>query len=393
MASMVLKPGREKSLIRRHPWVFSGAVKRIQGSPKAGETLDVVSAQGEWLASAAYSPHSQIIARAWSFDREEKIDAGFFRTRLSRSIEARRSFRSSQTTAYRLVHGESDFLPGIIIDRYGDFLVCQLLTTGAEYWKQTLVAQLAELLPHQGIYERSDTDSRKKEGLPLSCGTLDGEMPPEELEICEGELRFLVNIQQGHKTGFYLDQRENRAWLRHYAEGAELLNCFSYTGGFGVHALKYGATHVTNVEASAEALELARKNVEINNLEISNIDFCRDDAFKRLRAYRDAGRQFDVIVLDPPKFAESKGQLKRACRGYKDINWLAFRLLRPGGALFTFSCSGLMTMDLFQKIVADAALDAGCDARITQRLSQSTDHPVALSFPEGYYLKGLVCQT
>ena len=393
MASIILKSGREKSLLRRHPWIFSGAVKRVQGHPKLGETLDVVSIQGKWLASAAYSPHSQIIARVWSFDRSDTIDAGFFRERLSRSIEIRHPYNSSACTAYRLVHGESDFLPGVIIDRYADFLVCQFLTAGADYWKQTIVSQLAELQPHAGIYERSDADTRNKEGLSTSSGVLAGRTPPTELEIQEGNIRFLVNITQGHKTGFYLDQRENRAILKHYANGAETLNCFAYSGGFGVYALKYGASHVTNIEASAEALDLARKNFELNGLDLSKAEFCQADVFKRLRAYRDTDRRFDMIVLDPPKFAESKGQLKGACRGYKDINWLAFKLLRPGGRLLTFSCSGLMTMDLFQKIVADAALDAGRDARIVQRLSQAADHPVALSVPEGYYLKGLVCQT
>lgn len=392
MASIILKPGREKSILRRHPWIFSGAVKRTKGNPDVGETVDIFNAQGTWLASAAYSPHSQIVARVWSFERSETIDSGFFRNRLSRSIEARSAYASSADTAYRLVHGESDFLPGIIIDRYGDFLVCQFLTAGAERWKQSLVAELADLLPHAGIYERSDADARKKEGLSPSCGVLAGQAPPEELEIREGDVRFLVNIQQGHKSGFYLDQRENRACLRQYAKGAELLNCFAYSGGFGVYALKYGAKHVTNIESSADALELARRNFELNSLDLSHAEFCQDDVFKRLRAYRDAGRQFDVIILDPPKFAESKGQLKGACRGYKDINLLAFKLLRPRGTLLTFSCSGLMTMELFQKIVADAALDAGRDARIVQRLSQAADHPVALSVPEGYYLKGLVCQ-
>ncbi|MCP4397199.1 MAG: methyltransferase domain-containing protein [bacterium] len=393
MASMILRTGREKSLLRRHPWIFSGAVKRVQGDPKAGETLDVLSAQGAWLASAAYSPHSQIVARVWSFDHSETISDDFFRTRLSRSIEVRKSFSSSACTAYRLVHGESDFLPGVIIDRYGDFLVCQFLTAGAEYWKTHIVAQLAELAPHAGIYERSDAAARKKEGLPLSIGVLAGEAPPEKLEIREGELRFLVDVQQGHKTGFYLDQRDNRACLAQYAEGAEVLNCFAYSGGFGVYALKYGAKHVTNIESSAEALDLARRNFELNGLDLSQVELCRHDVFKHLRVYRNADRQFDLIVLDPPKFAESKGQLKRACRGYKDINWLAFRLLRPGGRLLTFSCSGLMTMELFQKIVADAALDAGCDVQIVQRLSQAADHPTALSVPEGSYLKGLVCRT
>ncbi|PID58257.1 23S rRNA (cytosine(1962)-C(5))-methyltransferase RlmI [candidate division KSB3 bacterium] len=393
MASIILHTGREKSLQRRHPWIFSGAVKKLHGQARAGETVDVLSAQGGWLASAAYSPQSQILARVWSFNRDEQINETFFRARLSRSIQVRRQLTFNGSTAYRLVHGESDFLPGLVVDRYGDFLVCQFLSSGMEYWKQTIVEQLADLWPHSGMYERSDSDVRKKEGLPVACGVLAGKASPELLEICEGELRFWVNIQQGHKTGFYLDQRENRACLKQYVGNADVLNCFAYTGGFGVYALKYGARHVTQVESSAEALALARRNVELNSLDVSKVEFCRDDVFKRLRHYRDVGRRFDVIILDPPKFAESKSRLNKASRGYKDINWLAFRLLRPGGLLFTFSCSGLMTADLFQKIVADAALDAGCDAQIVRRLSQAADHPVALSVPEGDYLKGLVCRT
>ena len=392
MAAMTLKAGREKSVLRRHPWIFSGAVANIKGTPEAGATIDIYSNQGAWLARAAYSPQSQIVGRIWTFEQAEEVSAAFFHARLKQALVARQRLAAQNVTAYRVVNAESDGLPGVIIDRYGDFFVCQFLTAGADAWKAVIVAELAALAPHAGIYERSDADVREKEGLPLVSGLLSGETPPDVLEIQEGGMRFLVNIQRGQKTGFYLDQRDNRAFLAQFASGAEVLNCFAYTGGFGVYALKHGAKKVTNIETSADALDLAKKNVLLNGMNPDLAESVQDDVFKALRVYRNAERQFDVVVLDPPKFAESKSQLERACRGYKDINWLAMRALRPGGALLTFSCSGLMTLDLFQKIVADAALDAHRHAQMIHILTQAEDHPVALNFPEGAYLKGLVCR-
>ena len=379
-------------MLRRHPWIFSGAVANIKGTPEAGATIDIYSNQGAWLARAAYSPQSQIVGRIWTFEQAEEVSAAFFHARLKQVLVARQRLAAQNVTAYRVVNAESDGLPGVIIDRYGDFFVCQFLTAGADAWKAVIVAELAALAPHAGIYERSDADVREKEGLPLVSGVLSGETPPDVLEIQEGGMRFLVNIQRGQKTGFYLDQRDNRAFLAQFASGAEVLNCFAYTGGFGVYALKHGAKKVTNIETSADALDLAKKNVLLNGMNPDLAESVQDDVFKALRVYRNAERQFDVVVLDPPKFAESKSQLERACRGYKDINWLAMRALRPGGALLTFSCSGLMTLDLFQKIVADAALDAHRHAQMIHILTQAEDHPVALNFPEGAYLKGLVCR-
>jgi len=392
-SAVILKAGREKSLARRHPWVFSGAVASIQGQAQPGETVEIVSATGQFLGRGAYSPHSQIVVRVWSFDLNESISSAFFRASLQRALASRSRFIASRhVTAYRLVNAEADHLPGVIIDRYGDFLVCQFLTAGAEYWKRAIMTQLAELVPCKGIYERSDVDVRAKEGLPPSTGVFTGQVPPDRVEIQEGPLRFLVDLQQGQKTGFYLDQRDNRARLAEYTEDAEVLNCFAYTGGFGVYALKYGAKQVTQVETSDRALELARGNVELNGLDPTKVEYVQDDVFQVLRRYRDARRQFDLIILDPPKFAESRNQLPGASRGYKDVNLLAMKLLRPGGMLFTFSCSGVVTLDLFQKIVADAALDAQRHVQIIQRLFQASDHPVALNFPEGSYLKGLVCR-
>lgn len=393
MKRLQLKPGREKSLRRRHPWIFSGAVAAVEGAPEPGESVAVVSAGGEWLACAAYSPRSQITARVWTFDRDEAVDAAFWTRRLERALAGRRGapdFHAS--TAGRLVNAESDRLPGLIVDRYADWLVVQYLSAGAERWKAESVAALRALWPSTGIYERSDVDVRAKEGLAPLAGVLAGEPPPELIEIDEAGARFQVDVVHGHKTGFYLDQRENRALVRGQAAGQTVLNCFAYTGGFGVSALLGGAERVTQVEASGPALALARRNAELNGLAEARVEHLEGDVFVLLRQFRDARREFDVIVLDPPKFAESQSQIERAARGYKDINRLAFKLLRPGGRLITFSCSGVVEPALFQKIVADAALDAGREAQILRRLSQAPDHPVALEFPEGDYLKGLVCR-
>ena len=393
MAAVILKPGREKSLARRHPWIFSGAVERVEGECRPGETVTIHAAQGGLLARGAFSPHSQIRVRVWSFDATATIDPDFFKARLDRALALRRYLSAREPLdACRLVNAEADGLPGVIVDRYGDFLACQFLSAGAEFWKDTILDALRTLIPAAGIYERSDADVRTKEGLTPCRGLLAGREPPELVEIREGTFRFLVDIRQGHKTGFYLDQRQNRALSAGFAPGAEVLNCFAYTGAFGVYTLGSGAAALTNVESSAAALALSRRNLALNGLDLGRVEQVEGDVFQTLRLYRDTGRRFDLIVLDPPKFADSRRNLPRASRGYKDINLLAFKLLRPGGVLFTFSCSGLMPPDLFQKIVADAALDAGCHAQVLGRLDQSADHVTSLNFPEGRYLKGLICR-
>jgi 23S rRNA (cytosine1962-C5)-methyltransferase len=310
---------------------------------------------------------------------------------LEQAIELRKNMTINSDT-YRLVNAESDGLPGIIVDRYNEFLVCQFLSAGAEFWKQEIVGHLAQLLSPVGIYERSDTDARLKEGLLPCTGTVRGDDPPELLKIREHDLHFFADIRGGHKTGFYSDQRDNRAMLSHLAKGKDILNCFSYTGGFGVWAMAYGAKTVVNADASAPALEISKKNFELNRLDLVNVGHLQEDVFQVLRKFRDSGKNFDMIILDPPKFVESKSQMDRGARGYKDINLLAFKLLRPGGILMTFSCSGLITPELFQKIVSDAALDAGQEVHILQRLFQAQDHTVSLNFPEGLYLKGLLCK-
>ena len=393
MAFVILKPKRDKSLLRRHPWVFSGAMAKIRGKPEPGETVDVVGPRCSRMGRGAYSPRSQIGVRIWTFNEGEAVDEAFFRNRLERALARRRGLvRRQNLSGYRVVNAESDGLPGVIIDRYGDYLVCQFLTVGAEAWKGLIVAQLENLMPLEGIFERSDSPVRDKEGLARQTGILAGKEPPEAIVFQEGALRFWVDVRHGHKTGFYLDQRDNRLEMNGLADGVEVLNCFSFSGGFGVAALKAGARHVTNVDMSAAALELSRRNLALNDLDPGQAEHVEADVFKQLRYYRDAARRFDLIVLDPPKFADSKAQLSRASRGYKDINLLAIKLLRAGGYLFTFSCSGLMEPELFQKIVADAALDAGRDTQIVKRLHQAADHPTALNFPEGHYLKGLLCR-
>ncbi len=390
---VVLAKGREKSLQRRHPWVFSGAVAKVEGKATLGETVDVVDSQGKWLARAAWSPASQIRARVWTFDCEENIDIDFFLRRLQRAQQWRDVLAPRDgLDSYRLIAGESDGLPGITIDRFGNFLVLQLLSAGAEYQRPALLNALQTLYPECSIYDRSDVAVRKKEGLELTQGLVVGDLPPDLMPIEEHGMKLLVDIQRGHKTGYYLDQRDSRFSTRRYVNNKRVLNCFSYTGGFAVSALMGNCSQVVSVDTSQEALDIAKKNVELNQLDLSKAEFVRDDVFKLLRKYRDNGEKFDVIVMDPPKFVENKNQLAGACRGYKDINMLAIQLLNPGGVLLTFSCSGLMTTDLFQKIVADAAVDAGVDIQFIEQFRQAADHPVIATYPEGLYLKGFACR-
>ena len=388
-----LKPGREKSLERRHPWVFSNGIHNVKGKLEPGDTVDVVAHDGHWLGRGAWSPESQIQVRIWTFDREEEIDREFFKRRILRAQAGRDDLiREQGLTGYRLIAAESDGLPGITIDKYANVLVCQLLSMGADVWRDTIVDVLAELYPDCAIYERSDVDSRKKEGLASTMGLLHGTLPEMPVIIEENGIKIAVDVTKGHKTGFYLDQRDNRAMAARFVKGKSVLNCFCYTGTFGLYAAKAGAASIENVDVSALALDTARLNMRVNGLNDDNVHYNEADVFKLLRQYRDEGKTFDVIVLDPPKFADNKSQLNGACRGYKDINMIALQLLNPGGVLLTFSCSGLMPADLFQKIVADAALDAKREIQFIERLSQASDHPIGSAFPEGFYLKGLVAR-
>ncbi len=390
VGTVVLKRGREKSVLRRHPWVFSGAIAHeTQVAP--GEVVDVRAYDGSFLARGYYNPHSQIRVRLLTWDEGEHITPDFWRQRISRAWARRTSPLVRNTgNAWRAVHAESDHLPGLIVDVYGGWLVVQVLALGIEVVLDTIVQALVDIAQPTGILERSDVDVRKQEGLAPRVRVLWGEPPPGRVEIEEGEHRFLVDLWRGQKTGFYLDQRVNRKVVGQWAAGRRVLNAFSYTGGFGVYALAGGATHVVNVDTSAEALALAEVNLRLNGFPPHCWTNEEGNVFQVLRRYLEQGESFDMIILDPPKFATSRATLERATRGYKDINLLAFKLLRPGGILATFSCSGLVDPELFQKIIFAAAADAGVDGQILTFLHQAPDHPVLLTFPEGRYLKGFL---
>ncbi|MGR4990323.1 class I SAM-dependent methyltransferase [Vibrio rotiferianus] len=393
-AAIYLVKGREKSVKRKHPWIFSRGISKVEGEPALGETVDVFTHDGKWLAKAAYSPESQIRARIWSFEKEE-IDKAFFVKRFNNAQLLREDvIERDGLTGYRLIAAESDGLPGVTIDRYQTFFVCQLLSAGAEYNKQAIVDALVECFPDCNVYERSDVAVRKKEGLKETTGVLHGEEPPKSVVIEENGVKISVDIVGGHKTGFYLDQRDSRQQAMKYMKNKEVLNCFSYTGGFGLYALKGGAKRVINADVSQPALDTAKFNAELNEFDISKkrAVFLNADVFKLLREYRDQGTKFDVVIMDPPKFAESKAQLNGACRGYKDINMLAMQILKPGGTLLTYSCSGLMDQVLFQKIIADAAVDANRQVKFVERFEQAADHPTDTAYPEGFYLKGFACK-
>jgi 23S rRNA (cytosine1962-C5)-methyltransferase len=389
MKVITLRDGKERSLLRRHPWVFQGSV----GSGKAdfGETVRVQAHDGGFLAWAAYSPNSMIRLRAWSFDEAERIDAAFFERRIARAL-ALRARLPIESDGVRLIHGEADGLPGLIVDRYGDTLSVQFLSAGTERWKTTIVPLLIATSGAVRLFERSDAGVRKLEGLEPATGWLHGS-GATEVTIREHALRLTLDVAEGHKTGFYLDQRDNRKLfadtVRHFGY-RRVLNCYCYTGGFSVAALAGGAAEVTSVDSSAPALARATAHVALNGFDAARHTTLDADVNQMLRDAIQEGRRFDAIVLDPPKFAPTAAHAERAARAYKDINRLAFKLLEPGGALFTFSCSGGVSAELFHKIVAGAGLDAGVDGIIYQRLGAAPDHPMTVTFPEGEYLKGLV---
>ena len=390
MKSLHLKAGRDKSLKRRHPWIFSGAVERVDGEPASGETL-LVKAAGQPVALAAWSPQSQICARVWSFDSGVRIEKSFFESAIRKAIQFRASLPAFQhSNALRLVHGESDGLPGLIVDRYADVLVAQFLSAGAEHWREVILDALVAETGCEAIYERSDAEVRSLEGLQPRSGFARGNREAKRCPIVEHGLHFRVDVAAGQKTGFFLDQRENRQRLRALAADREVLDAFCYTGGFAVAALAGGAKRVLAVDSSAAALAMAKENLNANVLDASKISFEEADVFAYQRVLRDRGASFDLVILDPPKFAPTAAQAKNAARAYKDINLMAFKLLRMGGLLATFSCSGGVPAELFQSIVAGAAADAQVDAKIIERFGAAADHPVALQFPEGDYLKGLL---
>lgn len=389
MIDIVLYKGREKSVFRRHPWIFSGAIDRVIGDPRGGEIVNVRAHNGKFLARGYWNSRSQIQVRILTWE-DEPITPDWWHRKMARAIQSRQYITS---TAYRLINAESDFLAGLIVDRYGDYLVLQALTLGIDRIKRDLANWLLDLTGAKGVYERSDVDVRGKEGLTSSVGVLSGEAPPNPIIVDEG-VQLAVDVYTGHKTGMYLDQRQNRAMLADLLASqphlTQILNLFSYTGGFAIHALRHPQAHVVNVDASGDALSLARHNVRLNRVDEARADFIQADVFDDLRARMLNNQQYDVVILDPPKFAHTQLQVEKAARGYKDINLSSFKLVKSGGYLFTFSCSGAITADLFQKIVFGALEDSGRDAQIIRTLGASDDHPVALSFPEGAYLKGLM---
>ena len=393
MAQLIVASGKERSLFRRHPWLFAGSVERLVGRARPGDTVDVV-VRGDVVARAAWSPASQIRARVWSFDAAETVDDAFFKRRVAAAVARRAALPAlAGQQGLRLIHAESDGLPGVIADRYGDLVVVQLTSAGADKWREAIATALEKATGCAAIYERSDSEVRSLEGLSPQVGWLRGAAPAGEVVIEEHGVRMAVDYVGGHKTGFYLDQRDNRRLLRDLCAGRRVLNCFCYTGGFSLQALAGGAASVLSIDSSEPALAQARANLALNaGLDAARAEWCDANVFEELRRRRAAGEQYDVIVLDPPKFAPSAAMAERAARAYKDVNMLGFRLLAPGGLLMTYSCSGGVGLELFQKIVAGAAADAGRTARIVARLQGAADHPVALAFPEGEYLKGLLLQ-
>lgn len=390
MTRIHLLPGREKALLRRHPWVFEGAVKEKNAALPPGETVLLCDSKDNPLALGAWSPASQLRIRIWSFDPSEVIDREFFRRRIANAVAHRKALGLlSKDSGCRLIYSEADGLPGIIVDLYGTFAAIQFLSAGAEFFRETIVGLLLEEDFITGIFERSDASVRKKENLPPRTGQLAGEKVPDVINIVENGIRFEVRISEGQKTGFYFDLRSAREVIRKFADGRRVLNMFSYTGGFACAAFAGGAVSVINADSSAPALKQAQRNLELNGFTENYQNIC-GDVFQLLRDFDAEGEKFDLVILDPPKLIPGKSAMLRGCRAYQDLARLGFKLLAPGGIMANFSCSGAMEMPLFQKITADAAIDAGVTARIIHRFEQSPDHPTALAVPETFYLKGLL---
>ncbi len=389
MKQVILKPGKERSIKNHHPWIFSGAIKTTSKDIKKSDEVEVLCAKKQFLGKGYYNPDSQIRVRIYSWCPDDTIDESFLERRISLSIQRRASIDRSTTNAIRLVAHEADLLPGLVIDQYSDWVSLQILTAGMEKHRTTIIQIIDNLLRPVGIVERSDESVRKKEGLKLRRELIKGQVPDQGVEILENGMRLMVDIWSGHKTGFYIDQRNNRSIIRQYARDKSVLNCFSFTGGFAVAAALGGAKQIINVDESLPALRVSECNASLNQVS-PIISHVQGDVFKYLRQLRDEGRTFDMIILDPPKFANSQRNLNSACRGYKDLNLLAWQLLETNGLLATFSCSGLISRDLFQKVVFGSTIDANCEAQIVKHLFQSEDHPTRLSFPESLYLKGFL---
>ncbi len=390
MVEVYLKKGKEKAALQRHPWVFSGALERVKGKAENGEVVKVFAFDGEFLAYGYFNDQSRIAVRLLEWDESLQIDTTWYKNRLLQAIASRQPILNEQTDTCRLVFSEADFLPGLIIDKYADFLSLQILSAGMEKVKSDLIHILTEALHPKGIFDKSDATARGHEGLELNNGLLWGEHPPEFLEVKENGIKYHINIAEGQKSGFYCDQRDNRRILAHYSAGKKVLDCFSYSGGFSLNSLFKGAAHVTSVDSSALAIETLKHNISLNNFGLDKINPIQSDVNKQLRAFKESGTLFDIVVLDPPKYAPSRSALDRAARAYKDLNRLGMLLVEKGGLLATFSCSGAVDIETFKQIIAWAALDAGKEIQIIRQFCQPEDHPVRISFSEGEYLKGLL---
>jgi 23S rRNA (cytosine1962-C5)-methyltransferase len=386
MPRVYLKQGRDRPVRNGHPWIFSGAIEVIEGDPGAAGIADVFDSEKHWIARGLFSPRSQIRVRVLTWEKEE-VDRDFFTRRLSQALSIREKLLREVTNAYRIVNGEGDFLPGLIVDRYNEFLVCQFFTAGMDFFKPLIIDSLSSLLTVKGVFEKSEGRVRDEEGIEPSVGVLAGEPPPETISIEENGFKFVVDVQRGQKTGFFLDQRDNRAFLTTISREKKILNCFAYSGAFSVYALAGGAKEIVSLDSSRPALDLAERNLALNGFEIGGSELLKGDAFTYLK---ECDTAFEMIILDPPSLARKRGDVGAATGGYKFLNLHALRHVRPGGFLITFSCSQHLSIDLFQKVVFGAAVDAGRRVTILKRLGQPIDHPVSLHHPEGEYLKGLV---
>ena len=392
MVEVILKKGKEKAVLQRHPWVFSGAIEKVKGKPDNGDIIRLTDAQGRFLAYGFYNHESRVAVRLLEWDEAVSVNEDWFRAKVAAAVTSRSSILNEQTNTCRLIFSEADYLPGLIADKYGDYLSLQILTTGIERNKQVIIDELQRLLNPKGIFDKSDAGSRAHEGLNTVNEVLAGSPPPELVEVKENGLTYGINIAEGQKSGFYCDQRGNRRILAAHAQGKTVLDCFCYTGGFTLNALQAGAARATSVDSSALAMETLKKNIALNGLDAARHESIQSDVNKQLRRFKEEGRTFDIIVLDPPKYAPSRSALDRASRAYKDLNRIAMQLLNSGGLLATFSCSGAMDMETFKQVLAWAALDAGKQVQFIHQFCQPEDHPVRSSFPEGEYLKGLLCR-
>jgi 23S rRNA (cytosine1962-C5)-methyltransferase len=392
MISVLLNKGKEKAVLHQHPWVFSGALQVLKEKPKNGDLVKVLSQKQEFLAYGYFNDASRVAVRLLSFDESEIPDEDWWRKKIKKAVEARKDILNSKNNTCRLIFSESDYLPGLIVDKYGDYLAVQILTSGAENMKAVIIDELQKLTGAIGIFDKGDASARAHDDLPATEGLLWGELPPDFVEVIENGIKYHINIVDGQKSGFYCDQRENRKILAGFVKDKSVLDCFCYSGGFSLNALANDAKEIVAVDSSALAIETLRKNIALNGFDPFKVTPIQSDVNKQLRLFKEENQKFDIVILDPPKYAPSRSALDRAARAYKDLNRLGMQILESGGLLATFSCSGAVDMETFKQIIAWAALDADKEVQIIHQFHQPADHPVRVSFPEGEYLKGLLCR-